>query len=512
MSNDNRCIRVAAVLGLMLAAGAASADTPAPSRAESIRQTLAGIEQRLRDHGGTWEKWGESLKEYRDDIRPYVTGGGYKWPWPAKDGYVFQGAAVQLHLRDELEDLPEGERPIESIVHFDRQLKALGIDLIVALIPSKLSIYPDYITAAGSDPPRPARAPHDRQVSVAVTRMMHTLLKQDVEVVDLHEAHRQFRLKHGDEVPLYYVRDGHFMNRGARLAAEQIAARLKRYDFVQKALAGENPYVGQKSSRSDGTKADPDLLLIRDKRTGRFYRDDDASPIVVAGDSHLLYNDGTAHVTGQIAREIGMAVCRITREGLAADIPLELARDRLLKQRRVVILLYTERVLAPRAGRTRWPVVNLPGATTRPAAGGPIRDLPATGVVVEASPPPDRQAPYPHYVMKFHLRQLADSDGRPIGSGEGVVHVLAMHNRAVLPVARTTTGERLAMNLTDWALVKERYRRVQTGSLPTAQVELDQPHFWGEVAGQPRLTDGQVGRLGEEDPPQKQAAPPATQP
>ena len=42
--------------------------------------------------------------------------------------------------------------------------------------------------------------------------------------------------------------------------------------------------------------------------------------------------------------------------------------------------------------------------------------------------------------MKFYMTKLADKDGKQIGSGDGVVQVLAMHNRKILPVATTGKG------------------------------------------------------------------------
>ena len=164
---------------------------PDQARAEAIRQTIAVIENQLKEHGGTWAKWSERLKPYREDLQ-----GCYelKWPWPAEKGYVFQGAALDVIRRESFDDLPDGERPLDSLVHFSRQLKALGIDLIVAIIPSKLAIYPEYIhTGVGGaegSATRPARAPEDRIVSLAVIKLLYDLLRNDVEVVNLHEEFR----------------------------------------------------------------------------------------------------------------------------------------------------------------------------------------------------------------------------------------------------------------------------------------------------------------------------------
>jgi hypothetical protein len=506
-SENTMSVLVAAGMVALLGATAHAQESVAGAmeglpRAEAVRLTLAGMEKQLADHGGTWEKWVESVKPYRDDIRGIFSN---KWPWAAKKDYVFQGAAVSIQLRDNFDDLPDEERPLDSIVHFDRQLKALGIDLIVALVPAKLSVYPDYINAAVPGEARLARAPEDRIVSIAVLKLMYDLLKKDVEVVNLHEDFRQFRLKNGDDVPLFYVRDAHYMNRGARLSAQKIGDRLKRYDFVKKALEGGNRYVAEKGSRSDGDKADSDLLIIKEKN-GQLYSDSADSPVILLGDSHFGYNPRGAHFSAQVACQIGMPVAQNWKEGLSSTIPVEVAKDPNLKKRRVVIMHYTERMLRPKAGQTKWPIVNLPGAegTATPAATTPAAvktaaaETIASGVVSEVSPPPERGAAYPHYLMKFYMTKLADKDGKQIGSGDGVVHVLAMHNRKILPVATTKKDVTLTLKLTPWSAIDKRYNKLQAGTLPTVELEIEKTAYWGEIEGQ-RLTEEEMARIGQDD-------------
>ena len=394
------------------------------SRAEAIRRTLAGIERQLAEHGGTWAKWSERLKTYREDLQGCYK---FKWPWPAEKNYVFQGAAIEIIRRESFDDLPDGERPLDGIVHFDSQLKALGIDLIVAIIPSKLSIHPEYIhTGADGGGTRPARAPEDRIVSLAVIKLMYDLLRNDVEVVNLHEDFRRFRLKNGDDVPLFYVRDSHYLNRGAQFSAQKIAERLKRYDFVRKALAAENPYVGEKGARTDGDKADDTLLLIKD-RNGRRYQGTGDSPVFVLGDSHFGYNTSTAPFSGQIAYLIGMPVTEKWKEGLSSHMPVEVARDRNLKKRKVVVLHFSERMMRPRNGHPKWPLVNLPGAAG--AKSGPIvrAGVPATAA------PAARRAPKVVPAV-LGVDYMGDAPGRPdvwvlggdmVGRGFGWAHFLA---------------------------------------------------------------------------------------
>jgi hypothetical protein len=229
-------------------AGNRASETAA--RAEAIRATLADINEELKAHGGTWEKWAESLNPYREDIRAFTTDANYKWPWPAKNGYLFHGAEIEVQLLDSFDNLPEGERPLDSLLHFNKQLKALGIDLIVAIIPAKLTTYPDYIYAASkTEINRPARAPEDRNVSMAVKRLMKELLENDVEVVDLHKAFADFRKKNGDGVSLFYVKDAHYVNRGARLCAEKIGEE----DTPAQRMAA--PDKSTPAAKPDGTRA-----------------------------------------------------------------------------------------------------------------------------------------------------------------------------------------------------------------------------------------------------------------
>ncbi len=492
------CFALGCLVLSSLAPAARAEDGPAAARLEAIQATRAALEQDLDAHGGSWAAWAERLGPYRDDIRGFIEDWQtFRWPWPARDGYVFQGAAVRLHLMDSLDEVGVPE----ALIHFDRQLKARGIDLMVAIIPSKLAIYPDFPFAAVEDEPRrPARAPESLNVSLPVKRLMLALSEADVEVVDLHRAFADHRREHGQEKPLFYVRDSHYMNRGARLAAARIAERLERYDVVREAQA-RNPFVGEPGARTDGDKADPDLLRIRD-REGQPYRDAPESPVLILGDSHLAYNEHDASISAQIAHLIGLPLSRIWAEGLSADIPVRVAQDRHLERRRVLIVHYTERTLVPRRDGSPWPIVDLPV----PEEGGQaaVRGLPVEGWVAMVSDGPTPDAPYPHFLLSLHLTDLTFA-GRPVGEGAGVVKVLAMHRRRRLPAADVEPGQRVRLRITDWDAMGSGYDAIQTAILPDANLEIAGPVYWGEFDDQPRLTAEDLARVGEEDAPEARA-------
>ena len=196
--------------------------------------------------------------------------------------------------------------------------------------------------------PRPARAPADRMVCPAVKHLMKRLLEADVEVVDLYTTFRDYRLANPDK-PLYYDRDSHWRNMAARIAGEKVAERLKRCDFVQKALAGGNRYSTQAWFRPD--KPD-NVEVVLDAKTGGLYADDNASPILIMGDSNLMYNMGGTggHMPAQVGRHIGLPLTFVAPT--FGDAPAQIKGG--LAGKRVIIWAQIARTLSG-----PWPVVDL---------------------------------------------------------------------------------------------------------------------------------------------------------
>jgi hypothetical protein len=191
------------------------------ARARDIRQASERLDAELAAHGGSFEKWAESLKDYREDIA--------RAKGPHMGGLQFQSQSIRIIRTDDLDAQPEGYRPFDAIVAFDRQLKERGIDLIVAIIPSKLCVYPDYLVVASN---QAARAPADRQVAPCIKRLHKKLLEANVEVVDLYTAFQEACAKQADAVPYVYAADSHWKNAGARVAKVLPAAAIKPGDTL----------------------------------------------------------------------------------------------------------------------------------------------------------------------------------------------------------------------------------------------------------------------------------------
>ena len=104
----------------------------------------------------------------------------------------------------------------QAIVRFRDQLKERGIGLVVMPVPGKPSIYPDQVTGREAGKAAELRSP--------TLRLIEALESQGVSVVNLFPAFQAARAGGG---PLYLAHDTHWTPRGAELAAQIAAARLR---------------------------------------------------------------------------------------------------------------------------------------------------------------------------------------------------------------------------------------------------------------------------------------------
>ncbi len=447
---------------------AATEAEPAPTaqqRRVAMQQTLDAINAEVEARGGSWEAWAARLKPMREDMLRIR---GTKWPWKTERNFRFLGRAMSLLMIDDLNHRPDDQRPLDAIVHLDRQLKARGIDLIVMPIPDKISIYPDYLSK---------QTPDDRLVSLAAKRLLADLLEHDVEVIDLHTLFRDKRRALGEDMPLYYDRDSHWRNNAAQLAAAQIADRLKRYDFVQAALKQGSPYTLKAHRREDGAKADDVKLVIR-RDSGKRYQDADRSPVILTGDSFSMYNMHLGgHLSAHVAHQIGLPVSYICQSGLSHGMPAELAKlerkGDYLRDRRVVVWTFCARSFTLKG----WRRVNLGGE----AADAPqLKNAAVTGTIAAVSPAPPTDSPYAQGVMKLQLADATDAKGNRIGDGRLIVRFLGMKEHKLTPAASVKAGQSVRVTLSNWEAVKEEHKGLMTMLLDDIDAELVLPHYWGE--------------------------------
>ena len=461
------------------------------ARAKAIADTRAEIEQTLAARGGTWESWAGQLAEYRADLK------AHKKAKLTKDGMGFSWEGYRMHAVDDITSRPEGQNPFLALLHLDRELKKLGIDLIVAIIPAKLSIYPDFALKAEDEA---VRAPEDRMVALATQHMLYRLLTNNVEVVNLHTVFRDYRKEHGDKRLLYYGNtDTHWLNLGAQVAAQRIAERLRRYPEIAKAMAAENPFRTY-AHTNKGSKADK-VRIIQKSEGGKIqkYSSANDAPVLIVGDSNHNYNWGLGgHFAAQLAYQLHMPVAEVIASGLSSLAPVRIARDKLLKQRKVIVVSFNEKNFARQD--KNWPLVNLDTELKEEASKLAPPPTRCSGIVQQVSSRPDPKGDYPHFLMKIYLTALKDPSGKDVGSGDGVIHVLAMHNRKLLPIARVKEGDKLQFGLKAWNAVSDRYGRIETGSLDDVELELNKNFYWAEFDGQPTLSaDNDLNPAAEEN-------------
>jgi hypothetical protein len=327
---------------------------------------MEGIrEECRRNAGGDWDRWEEQSRPYRDDLGARVRAAK---PYnPTAEGTCFEGRAAVLEGKGDFPlfeaapgfylaylldpknmDAFRKERPV---IAGARWLQRRGIDVLFVPVPKMTEVYPEHFADHCSP---------DRVVAPHMRRLLLDLLEADVEVVDLLPTFLEERDK--DPAPLYQPADTHWAPRAQAIAARVIAARLKRYDFVARALAGpavskavESPYHPASwgaafpaltpAQRRRAEKAHPQTCLtVTDLAGGQLMSP--RSQVVLIGDS---YNFGLIELLG---REINLPVCNLHAGSQTTQRFKDFLRDPgLLEECKVVVwLVCGSSLIAP------WPL------------------------------------------------------------------------------------------------------------------------------------------------------------
>lgn len=266
---------------------------------------------------------------------------------------------------------PEGptEDPVSVIAHFNRQLLAKGIHLVVVPVPAKPSIYPERLYWG---------------LSPTVHLATHTLRFQDelrgegLDVIDLRPAFLEWRGSHPD-APLYLAQDTHWTGEGARLAAEVIAEKVRSLPLS----ASLAPSV-QYERRAVRVKRRGDIpamtrLPLQDKlfeaeettcyqvssaAGGALYQDAPDASVLLLGDSFSrIYQSDEPRSAGLIANlayELKTPLTTVVNDGGASTlVRQQLSRSaQKLAGKKVVLWVFTERDV--RFGMHGWQTIDIP--------------------------------------------------------------------------------------------------------------------------------------------------------
>jgi len=290
----------------------------------------------LERWGGSWEAWTGALKRFRTDVR------GLLQDIPAdlsgmagRDGWLFFRGDLMYLLSGDLRDQPDGKNPWPAIIDFRDQLQARDVDLLLVVIPTKAEVYPEKLSQYASGADGPWVAPYCR-------KLLSELDEAGVQVVDLLPAFMAERDQ--AEEPLYMPQDTHWTNRGVRLAAELIARRVGEYPWL--AQAGAQPDRWGVRAATCTRLGDIVGMLPEAQRAsyrpmqleaqqvanaaGELYEDDQASPIVMLGDSFtgVFHFEDCKHagLSAHLARDLGLPIDLIMAQGSGPRIRGQLAR------------------------------------------------------------------------------------------------------------------------------------------------------------------------------------------
>lgn len=137
---------------------------------------------------------------------------------------VVVGSNDWLFTTEEFDHQTEGQKAEARLLHLvesvNNHLKAHNIQLVVALVPSKARIYPEYL--AGH---------HVSASRLAVYERFHdAVTAMGIQAPDLAQLYLEHK---NDGVPLYLRLDTHWTPEGAELAAKQIATEVPE-GFLEK--------------------------------------------------------------------------------------------------------------------------------------------------------------------------------------------------------------------------------------------------------------------------------------
>jgi alginate O-acetyltransferase complex protein AlgJ len=330
--------------------------TPAPEPvAQAIAAELAGEGQ------GSWAAWKKQVDAFHAELRRQLkaTPAAVKG-FAGEDGFLFYRNGFDYVAGGDLGKQKRGKNPVPIIVEWQRMLEKQGVDFLFVPVPDKAEIFADKVAgAAGDDLVGKVVNPYAR-------KLLADLAAAGVETVDLWRPFLDDRKRQPAAAePLFQRQDTHWTPRGMALAADVIAARIKKYPWYGELATGRKRYGEKPASFQrygdlharlrDGDKKNyqPEALTAQQVvgPDGALYVDDADSPVVVLGDSFTgvleLTDCEHAGVSAHLARHLGRPVDLVMSYGGGPNVRHKLMRRGVenLGSKRIVIWIMTARDL-----------------------------------------------------------------------------------------------------------------------------------------------------------------------
>lgn len=307
---------------------------------------------------GSWAKWTSKLAPTHAALKKRLKA----LPPKAKalagqDGFLFYRNDLEYVTGGDLAQQRKGKNPLPVILEFKKLLDEQGVDFLFVPVPTKLEVYPEKLNPDFKALPGQVMNP-------AFRKLLETLSKQGVEVVDLLPAFLQAKAASAPEPFLFQHQDTHWTDRGLRLAADVLAARVKKYPWYAELTKQKRAYelketsftrFGDLQSRlpeAEQKKYSPETLVAHQVVLGgKPYDDDPDSPVVLLGDSftgvYQLTDAEHAGVSAHVARGIGYPLDLVMSYGGGPNVRQKLLRRGVdaLGSKKLVIWMMTARDL-----------------------------------------------------------------------------------------------------------------------------------------------------------------------
>ncbi|UCE59166.1 MAG: hypothetical protein JSU63_17195 [Phycisphaerales bacterium] len=264
---------------------------------------------------------------------------------------------------------PRYADPIGPIVDFDRQLKQVGVRLLLVPVPAKTHVYPDRLSASLS-----VESYKDLPRFDLWHQQFFALLRDcSVDVLDLLPLLAEHR--EDPEGGVYCKTDSHWSPRACALVADLIAEHeLDRVSFAKSGFVTEQRRIeisGDLARMSGSPTPAREKLLVTfvGRRVGEILHPlepDRQSPVVLMGDSHVLvFHDPALYTRGaglpdHLARRFGFPVDLIGVRGSGVNVPritLMRRRDSLRGKKLIIWCLSVREFTENESGWRRIPVV-----------------------------------------------------------------------------------------------------------------------------------------------------------
>lgn len=274
---------------------------------------------------------------------------------PGDEGWLFFGPELR-HLNRPQGGAGGRSKALGAILDFHTQLTKAGIRLLVVPVPAKASIYPEKL-APGLTPPS--------QPPFIVDKDFCSLLQSNgVPTLDLTATYLDAKT---NGIPLYCRTDSHWSPEGIRIAASEIASRIKGETGAGNLVVETTPAdITLHGDLSSPTDEGEHLTLRTITAGGHPIPTPRESPVLLLGDSHNLvfHSGGEMHAEGAglpdaLAAELGMPVDVVAVMGsgaTAARRSLARRKDNLTGKR-VVVWCFSARDLTEAPSWDKVPVI-----------------------------------------------------------------------------------------------------------------------------------------------------------